>query len=446
MQKSTFIVLWLLLFTVSYRLAAQDQASDLWMRLHRYLNQEFPGHQWESEQAYIGRLQDGIPFLFWMATQGNNVAAVYQFDLQESYFSVEGDLNGDKLTMAEWDENHQPSGQWQLKRSEGGWEGSWFNVNRDRELLIRLGPTSQTTDWNTVVPDSWIRSYQGQFNGVDYDLILVKDLWRMQGIFQNLQTKQLYFLNGSCEGEQASKFMVEVTDDRNVKQAEASLQISQPAFMQLTWQPLSGQVSYFELALRRELPVQVDLTADETSLYNLSFPDVTEFNLRKQIMRFIGDVRDEFSRLEREAGDPSDRWKHTLHVWPEVSWYNGRFFSGSLIAKSDQGQYELLDINYDFEKAEAVEIGSLFKKKYDYQAAITQYLKPRIQMMDWPFELEYMRPKLEDFQYINLTKRGFRISTGFNALYGQKSFIIPYSYFEGNLDNNTIIDYILKYQ
>ena len=277
-------------------------------------------------------------------------------------------------------------------------------------------------------------------------MILTKDLWRIQGIFQNLQTKQIYFLNGNCDGEKAGKFVVEVTDDRNVKQAEATLQINQPTLMQVAWRPQNSQVTYFELALRRELPVQVDLTADETSLYNLSFPDVTEFNLRKQIMRFIGDVRDEFSRLEREVGDPSDRWKHTLHVWPEVSWYNGRFFSGSLIAKSDQGQYELLAINYDFEKAETVEIASLFKKKYDYQNAITQYLQPKIQMLDWPFELEYMRPKLEDFQYINLTKRGFRISTGFNALYGQKSFIIPYSYFEGNLDNNTIIDYILKYQ
>ena len=111
MQKSGLIFLWLLLLTSSLRVSGQDPAGDLWKRLNRYLNQEFPGHQWDSEQAYIGRLQDGIPFLFWMAVQGSNVSAVYQFDLQEAYFSVEGDLVGDKLTMAEWDENHQPSGQ-----------------------------------------------------------------------------------------------------------------------------------------------------------------------------------------------------------------------------------------------------------------------------------------------------------------------------------------------
>ncbi|MCB0657652.1 MAG: hypothetical protein KDC57_16010 [Saprospiraceae bacterium] len=446
MRMHKVIFVWLLLLVVCPGLVAQDQAADIWNRLVRYLNQEFPGHQWDSQQGYAGRLQDGIPFLLWLATDGEEVAAVYQFALQESYFWLEGDVKGQNLTLAEWNEDHRPSGQWQLKRQGASWEGLWYNTDRDRQLVVNMQPTSQTTDWETVTPTSWIRSYQGQYNGNDYDLTLVKDLWRIHGILYNRNTKHMYFLTGSCDYNQSTKFNLEAFDDRNLKKADAGLQITQPAFVQMSWQPVASAVSYFELSLRRELPVQVDLTADETSMYNLSFPDVTDFNLRKKIMRYIGDVRDEFARLEREVGDPTDRWKHTLHVWPEVSWYNGRFFSGMLIAKSDQGQYEMLELNYDFDKEELIDLTTLFKKKFDYRAAIEAYLAPQLQLMDWPFELEYMRPQLKDFKYVNLTKRGFRVLTGFSPLYGQKSFIIPYAYFEGNLDNNTIIDYLIKYQ
>lgn len=144
-----------------------------------------------------------------------------------------------------------------------------------------------------------------------------------------------------------------------------------------------------------------------------------------------------------ERGGTTDRWVHFAEGWVEVDLFLPQLVSGTIYLQSSlESHTEKIPFIYDLKNNRLVSVEELFQDKVLGQTHLRKLVEEKILQTMWqPLETKWVQN--QDFSYYTLSDDGLCCRSEFNAIFGEKTIIIPYEDLRTLLRENSVLKTIM---
>ena len=248
------------------------------------------------------------------------------------------------------------------------------------------------------------------------------------------------------------KFVLTLKDTNEKLRGNIQATFSDMKSIKGTYESPVGERTRLQLFLKKNIAVACVEYADYMTSYDLSFPKTKYTNFNKWIENQTGQwmkrCRKYTDNAKKRHAENAVQLRASLRAygWCNIDMISDQLISGQLTfmntwSKKQEGK----NINFDFYTAKEITLKDIFKKDFDYQKFIRNYINKTINKHKRYRDYEFRKWLAEeDFPYFTLREEGISFSTNFNMLYGQQQIVISYDTLEKYLKKNSPIKHLIN--
>ncbi|MEE9374398.1 MAG: hypothetical protein V3V00_15185 [Saprospiraceae bacterium] len=187
------------------------------------------------------------------------------------------------------------------------------------------------------------------------------------------------------------------------------------------------------------------------SYFAVSYPVIDHIFDRmmgKKISVILREIAENYGIKEITNGPntPNNRFIHRTIAINKVALNSDKIISGYLTFFDNQSVDVItLTYTYDKNKKEMLGLSKIFKKNFNYSFFLKQYINQKKEkMIPMLSSLELTWLKASPFHHYVLTESGLKFFSEYNAIFGRKSFTIPYHEVASSIGQKSITNYIKK--
>lgn len=377
-----------------------------------------------------------------MGSDGNTCRGLYTLRESGDTFYFDGIDKNHILSLAEYSTDDMPTGT--IKGTYDGeiLEALWFNIERNRQMSLSLSIVNNFENFKkpTLLSQQWLRVFSGQIEGQN---ILLK-IERQEDIYLITHFKETTSETYSQNGKDLS---IEIfnTDFRNSPLSDKSIMIESnlPLRADILFKEENGYSSTSSLNLLYKLDYESYTYADFNSILIGELPRIyhKKFDawIEKETLESLESIIKKHKKLKYGEVGLRNKWMHKSECWVEIDLYNKDWISGTLMLQSSlQKEVEKHPFIFDLKSSKILTIEDFLINKSDKAFIIEKALYNAID-----FEKNLQNRHIEDFKYVTMSSDGFKFSTDFCSIYGEKTLYIPFESIEQYLKNKNLLRSLL---
>ncbi len=403
-------------------------------------------------EHYKGRI-DGInDIAVTLAYDGKSCKGLLTYLKSRERLRLEGELNGNELTLLEVDKNAAVTGQF-----EGYIEGkniqlSWSNYDNSigNSVFLTQVPIEELNSTPCGI-DKWIRIYQGAIYGSSVNLILQKD-------GQNGLKGTAYFevdnKSYSLEGEiiDLDNLNIIITDDKNKRKGTLEGVFKNENSISANFFSADGQRSPTLFLIEENLEIDCIEYADYVTNYDITFPRIPNSNFNNWMdnltTQWVKNCQ-QYSFEARPVGTitkPEMRSSIRAYAWSDVDFYDKHFISGFMTFENTWTKgLDGRSFNFDLKKGQEISLKDIFKEGFDTSAFVAKYINEEIDQHELYHDYEFRKwLSKQDFPYFVVHKDGLAFCTPFDSVYGRQTIKIPFEKLKPFFKNDTALQYLMN--
>lgn len=400
---------------------------------------------------YKGRIDDLNDIAISLAFDGKNCKGQLLYLRSKEVFDLVGIVKKNKITLQEFDEDHEISGHLKGEMLPEGLKLEWANFNNTIGGNLLLKEIEKPLNVPTYCGDNkWIRRYKGLIGREKLELILHKESSRaVNGTAYFKTDNQTYQVRGYMDAFDNLNLTVRDNFDRVKGKFEGTFDEKQKLNANFSHQ--NGQFNTCSFHVKDFLAVGCIEYADYTTAYDVLYPKTQNANFNHWIESLVEEwikscklYAIDVKKMNPEI-TPAMRASIRANTWCAVDYFSDDLISGVLtFSNTWSSKQESRNINFDLVRGVEITIEDIFKHDVDYRTLVRNYLNKKISKHNLYKDKDFRKWLAEaDFPIFTIRKEGINFSTKFNSIYGQQEITVPYAELKSYLKKKSIISKLI---
>ena len=387
--------------------------------------------QWVK--GFEGRLDDVFALDITLGYDGKNCRGLLQYRQSKLDIKLDGTLMGPVLRLQEKDENGQASAYINGTLNEGRLSADWINYINSiggRLEMKEMKPGTEKTDF--CGNNKWVNRYTGTWKGKPAEMVLERlHDGALLGQFWNGADNQSEEIKGHIEANGNYTLESIPKPGKPLLWLDGTMQNAYST--KTNWSSSNGEMSSIDFTLKESNTLGCTEYADFLSSYDILYPSTScpacNTWMEQQIKGWVNRTKSAIQG-KRLTILPANRNVLRASVWPEISCWTDRIFSGYFnYTDTWSGPAQAQHFNLDLQTGKPITFDDLFQKSFDAKTWFKEYARkespknPKFAndtgFREWIYNAGY--------PLFTLRRDGIKISTLFHPIYGQQHLTIPYS-------------------
>lgn len=447
MMKNYCLLLLLLLMSGLESLQAQRTATE---HIVYALFDKPEKVQWLNH--YHGRI-DGInEVAVTLAFDGKRCRGLLTYLRSKEAIQLQGTLKNNLLDLKEINREGQESGALRGEVSQGKVIAEWTNIEGDIAGILELKKVDQEVKTPSYCGENmWIKSFTGSYvDGIVNLIVQRMEEGQLKGMAYFTSTEETYRIVGEIDEE--GDYSIVLQDAEYQRFARFMGTFSEETNQKATFYQDEKKERLLSLKLESNLYMGCQEYADYASTIDITYPKTINafFNewMEKEVDRWMNDCK-QYAQSVQELNprqQPLLRSSVRAYGWSDVDYYSKKIISGFVTYdKTWLTQPESYSFNYDLEKGKEIRLEDLFKKDFDVDVFVLEYLHQNQVQSKWFKDPEYRAwLKGKSFPFFTIREEGICFCTAYSNVYGRHELTIPYKVLKPYLKKRSPVDYLVS--
>jgi hypothetical protein len=383
-------------------------------------------------KTYSGRMDDMSDIELLLGFDGKQCKGFLTYKESNTKLSLDGVLDGEKLSLYELDEFKDTSGFLKGNLIEKTLIADWTNFNNTIGSLVSCQEIIEKNIGTSHCGENkWINKYMITHNGGNFEIILNRSNNGL--LFGNswIETGNLnYYLKGEIKEDGDFFLNLSKNDGSDAGSFQGNIQNKQT--LGLDWATQAGKHQFLTFPLVETLSVGCYEYADYTNSYDVLYPKTRCLPcnawMERKIAAWLNKCKGSFaSNPQKET--PKTRATQRASAWTDISLWNDDLFCGTLtFTESWADDANGISFNFDLNTGKEIKFEDLFIKKFDAHTWLEDYEKKEVAKLPMIADKEFKNwIETEGFPLFLLQRDGIVLATPFHPVFGQQKISIPYS-------------------
>lgn len=420
----------LLLFSIGFSLFGQQTARERYV----YTLFEKPGKvKWVKH--FKGRIDDINDIAVTLAYDGKNCRGQMVYLRSREQFRLEGTLKNDYLKLQEIDHEEAVSGYLVGQFAEEQILASWSNHNYSIGGDVRLKKLTNDADFPSHCGDNkWMTRYKGKLVNEELELVLLKDSeFELRGVAFFKKENASYIVKGEIDERQ--NINLKVIDEHDLPKGTIQGTIKASDGFRAAFINANDKKVFTNFKKQESYSIGCMAFADYLSSYDIIYPKTKSQKFNEWIenvsREWVNNCQ-EYSNDVRKSNNslaPPLRAALRANAWYDAGFASDKIFSGMLIFSNTwtvgmKGK----NVNFDLEKGEEIKFENVFKKDFDHNKYVKNYMNSLTHQYEKYNNFKYRKwLSRQDFPYFNISPEGIVFSTEYSMIFGRQQVTIPYA-------------------
>jgi len=316
-------------------------------------------------------------------------------------------------------------------------EAQWFNIEKNRNAQFSLSIVNSFENYQkpSTIPYQWIRNFNGQIEGQNVNFTITKNLDNYFIVYVRDTISETHEVKGK-------NLTVEILNinfkDRLLTGKSIMLEASLPSRADIVFKDENGYSSTVGLNLNYKMDYEEIAYADFHTLMLGEKPkiDHKKFDIwiNDEINKWIETALKKHQKIKYGDLGARQKWIHQADCWFEIDLYSKEWISGTIYYQSSiQKEVEKLSFIYDLKLSKRINVEDFFNSKSDKMLILEKNIYKQIEK-----DSQFKNLDAESFKYVTMNTEGFKYTTDFCPIYGEKSLLISFESIEQNLKNKSL--------
>ncbi len=372
-----------------------------------------------------------------IGSDGKECKGLYTLRESGHTFFFEGLDKDHSLKLAEFTVDDKNTGTIMGHYDGEKLDAHWQNIAKNRTALLSLSIVNSFDDFQMPIelPHHWIRDFSGQIDGKEVNFTIKRNNDDYNISYLRDSIFETHLLKG--KGLSVEIFNIDFKDNL-LSGKSLMVESSLPSRADIVFKDENGYSSTLGLSLYYKMDFEEYAYVDFHTMLLCEKPkiDHKKFDvwMQEEIYNFKEYSLKKHKKLKYGDLGISQKWIHQADCWFEIDLYTKEWISGTIYYQSSlQKEVEKRAFIYDLKLSKLINVEDFFNSKLDKILMLEKTIYQHIEN-----EKSYKNLDIESFKYATMNNEGFRYTTDFCPIYGEKSILIPFASIEQNLKNKSL--------
>ncbi len=316
-------------------------------------------------------------------------------------------------------------------------DAQWFNIEKNRKAHFSLSIVNSFENYQkpSTISHQWIRNFNGQINGQNVNFSVTRNRENYSITYVRDTINEIHEVKGK-------NLTVEILNidfkDEFLNGKSLMLEASQPSRADIVYKDENGYSSTVGLNINYKMDYEVMAYADFHTLMLGEKPkiDHKKFDIwmNDEINKWIETSLKKHQKIKYGELGARQKWIHQADCWFEIDLYSKEWISGTIYYQSSaQKDVDKLAFIYDLKLSKHINVEDFFNSKSDKMLILEKNIYKQIEK-----DSQFKNLDTESFKYVTMNAEGFKYTTDFCPIYGEKSLLISFASIEQNLKNKSL--------
>ena len=400
-----------------------------------------------TSKHYKGRIDDISDVTLSLYCDGQYCDGEMTYLRSRDQFRLEGVRKADNLQLKEMDKSGNGTGFLSGKVQGNTLLLDWKNKSGTIGNMMVLTEVDKKPIFPTFCGDNkWINVYRGEIKGQEVEMIL-------QRVDNNRVLGQAFFVNTgqkiTVSGEMTlnDNLYLSLTEEKTGNPIGLLRGVfRQKHNLNASYYSNANIQSFATFNLEKSLSVSCLEYTDFYTTYEFLFPKSNNaiFNEIMVVLTkdWIDECRTHSKNIRKKKPDADLRASQRAYSWTDIEILTDQFISGLLTYHTSwSGLQKTKTFNYDFTSGELIDLPGIFKKGFDYESFIKEYISEEITKTQLYKNNRAFRNwiRKQEFPHFTFDQTGISFYTEFHIVYDRQRVLVPYKKLKGYIRKNAAV-------
>ena len=383
---------------------------------------------------YSGRLDDLNDVTVTLAYDGKHCKGQIRHLKSREIYGLAGFIKKDKIRLQEVNQDEQISGFIEGNINKASIVGNWSKYDNSIGKSLILKESKKPLSIPTNCGDNkWVRTFNGTIDSKDVELMLqLESDSELKGVVYFYSLDQSFEVEGAILNN--NKLALRIYDANAFLKGVISGYVSDKGIIDAGYTGEGGKQQMVSFWEQSKLHVACVEYADYFGSYDITYPKSksSAFNqwVSGQSIVWLNECRERIQKVneQNKVLDLEKCASIRAYAWCDLDYVSPQIISGTLLMNSTWSkETELVGFNFNLTTNQKIELNDIFKKDFDYQQMIWEYLGEDVKKHKYYSDYNFRKwLSAESFNQFAIRHDGINFSTSFNSIYGQQKVTIPY--------------------